>query len=75
MCMGEYVHACVCVCVCVCVWLQFPDLGILEMPNLPDTSLYTKESNAYAAGGLRLEPVVPMKKWKLFYDGKMRYSV
>ena len=44
------------------------------MPNLPDTSLYTKESDAYAAGGLHLEPVVPMKKWKLLYDGKMRYT-
>ena len=43
------------------------------MPNLPDTSLYTKEPDAYAAGGLRLELVVPMKKWKLLYDGKMRY--
>ncbi|XP_076444744.1 uncharacterized protein LOC143282822 [Babylonia areolata] len=52
---------------------RFADMGILEMPNMPDTSLYTKEPNdAFAAAGLRLEPVVAMKKWKLTYQGKMR---
>jgi hypothetical protein len=43
------------------------------MPNLPDTSLYSEENNAFAVAGLRLEPMVPMKKWKLSYNGKMRF--
>ncbi|KAK7107098.1 uncharacterized protein [Littorina saxatilis] len=51
---------------------RFSDLGILEIPSMPDTSLYTTEPNTFGAGGLRLEPVVPMKKWKLSYQGKMR---
>ncbi|KAL8588233.1 hypothetical protein ACOMHN_062090 [Nucella lapillus] len=51
---------------------RFADLGIMEMVNMPDTSLHTETTDAFAVAGLRLEPVVPMKTWKLTYQGKMR---
>ncbi|PVD27980.1 hypothetical protein C0Q70_10556 [Pomacea canaliculata] len=50
---------------------KFADLGILEMPNMPDTNLQGEE-NKFAAGGLLLEPVEAMKTWRLSYQGKMR---
>lgn len=51
---------------------KFSDIGVMEMPNLPDTTLYTTKNSVFAVAGLRLEPVIPMKKWKLSYHGKMR---
>lgn len=51
---------------------QIPGVGLLELPSLPDTSLYTTKELSYSAGGLEITPVEPMQSWKIFFDGKMR---
>nr|XP_023014881.1 uncharacterized protein LOC111504538 [Leptinotarsa decemlineata] len=50
------------------------NLGVLETPKLPSTTLCkTKENKSYYfAEGIKMEPVEPMKKWKLSYSGKMK---
>ena len=53
-------------------FIQIPDLGLLELPSLPDTSLYTEKTLSFSAGGLEIEPVEAMKKWKISYKGKMK---
>jgi len=52
--------------------LQIPGIGLLELPSLPDTSLTADRKMAFAAGGLLIEVVEPMKKWKLNFSGKLR---
>lgn len=48
-------------------------LGVLQIPTLPDTSLYqTEETEEHSAGGIKIVTVVPMKKWRIEYQGKMR---
>ncbi|CAB3361611.1 Hypothetical predicted protein [Cloeon dipterum] len=47
-------------------------------PKLPDTTLQQtkeeEEAGVFGAEGLKLEPIEPMKRWKLTYNGKMRLS-
>ncbi|ESO93220.1 hypothetical protein LOTGIDRAFT_119476 [Lottia gigantea] len=52
--------------------LRLPGIGLLEMPTQPDTNLVGK-SKHFSAGGLTLKPVEPMKKWKLSFNGQLRY--
>ena len=52
---------------------QVPGVGLLELPSLPDTELYRDEEMEYAAGGLTITPVEAMQKWKLNFEGKMRW--
>ncbi len=54
---------------------QVPRLGLLELPSLPDTSLFREEEMTFAANGFKIQPVEPMKKWKLTFNGKMRWSL
>lgn len=40
---------------------------------MPGTSLYqTEEIEEYEAEGLKITPEIPMKKWKISYEGKMK---
>ncbi|KAK3089151.1 hypothetical protein FSP39_001292 [Pinctada imbricata] len=54
------------------LYLRTPDLGLLEKTTMPDTRLSGTGKEEFAAEGLRLEPVEPMKKWRLLFKGKMR---
>ncbi|XP_019617737.1 PREDICTED: uncharacterized protein LOC109465037 [Branchiostoma belcheri] len=54
------------------LYLRFPDIGLLEHPCLPNTAMERETDREYAARGLRLEMVEPMKVWRLSYSGKMR---
>ncbi|XP_045197866.2 uncharacterized protein LOC123552343 [Mercenaria mercenaria] len=54
------------------VFLRLPDLGFLELPSMPDTSLHGTMDNEYAAGGLHIRMVEPMKKWGIQFEGKLR---
>lgn len=56
------------------LYLRVPALGLLELPSLPDTSLYTEKELSFSAGGLQIEPVEAMKKWRISYKGKMRLT-
>ncbi|XP_060593544.1 uncharacterized protein LOC132748017 [Ruditapes philippinarum] len=54
------------------VYLRLPDLGFLELPSMPDTSLRGTMENEFAAGGLHISMVEPMKTWSIKFDGKLR---
>ncbi|XP_066246625.1 uncharacterized protein [Euwallacea similis] len=47
--------------------------GILELPKAPDTSLFnTEEEESYAAEGIKVTNVEPMKKWRITFTGQLR---
>lgn len=53
--------------------INHSNLGVLESPKLPSTTLYqNEEKQAYEAEGIKIVPLVPMRKWKISYDGKMK---
>lgn len=54
------------------LYIRFPDFGLLELPSLPDTCLLGEKPLSYAAGGLHIEVVEPMKRWRLSFKGLMR---
>jgi len=54
------------------LYIRLPGVGLLEMPSLPDTSLYTTKELSFSAAGLEIAPVNAMKTWTIKYDGKMR---
>ncbi|XP_022920027.1 uncharacterized protein [Onthophagus taurus] len=54
------------------VYLLVPELGLLESESLPKTELNADETeNSFAGGGISFTPVVPMKKWDIYYKGRM----
>ncbi|XP_059177655.1 uncharacterized protein LOC131956986 [Physella acuta] len=57
------------------LYLQVPSIGLLELPNLPDTWL-TSDSceSAYAAGGLIITPIKPMEEWSISFNGSLRIA-
>ncbi|ODN00790.1 hypothetical protein Ocin01_05886 [Orchesella cincta] len=54
--------------------LRIPELGYLVSPKFPDCQLFGGSDEYYGAEGFRYEPVVPMKHWKLQYNGQMKSS-
>ncbi|XP_052244782.1 uncharacterized protein LOC127853955 [Dreissena polymorpha] len=54
------------------VYLRLPDVGFLELPSMPDTSLRGSQEGEYAAGGLHIRPMETMKTWSIKFDGKLR---
>lgn len=48
---------------------------ILVSPRMPDTCMYQTEEElgSYRVEGISLTPLVPMKSWKIEYNGKMKY--
>ncbi|CAG9854102.1 unnamed protein product [Phyllotreta striolata] len=59
------------------VYIVHPEYGVLESLKLPKTelnadvvSLLNKKS--YSGEGISFTPIVPMKKWKMSYNGLMR---
>ena len=39
---------------------------------MPDTSLEGTGKDEYAADGLKIEVVEPMKQWRIRFDGRLR---
>ncbi|XP_074660914.1 uncharacterized protein LOC141913314 [Tubulanus polymorphus] len=56
------------------LYIRIPDIGLLEIPSLPDTHLISPVENSYSAGGLLIEPVEPMKTWKISFTGELRLT-
>jgi len=57
--------------------MQLPELGLLELPSVPDTNLERTDEDKkgqFGAGGLTIEPVEPMKKWRIRFEGKLRLN-
>ncbi|XP_062541594.1 uncharacterized protein LOC134209615 [Armigeres subalbatus] len=60
------------------LYLKVQDFStrLLVSPRLPDTCMWQldHELGRYEAEGLKLTPIVPMKKWKIEYQGIMRFE-
>lgn len=54
------------------LYLKVPNVGLLELPTLPDTTLTGTGEPRFAAGGLQITPVLQMKEWKVEFSGKLR---
>lgn len=54
------------------MFLRVPEEGLLMSPRMPDTTCYATGDDEFAAEGLKLEPIIPMKKWKISYEGKLK---
>lgn len=58
------------------LYFVVPDLGLICLPQLPDTMIFTtnfgKEGNSFGGPGFISEPILPMNKWRLRYRGQMR---
>lgn len=49
----------------------------LVLPRFPDTCLHQSkqeydDTGAWTVEGIQIKPVVPMRSWKLTYNGKMK---
>lgn len=53
---------------------KVPSEGLLTSPKLPDSTMFAVEDE-FGAEGLLLEPLLPMRKWKISYKGQMRYDL
>lgn len=53
-------------------FLKLSDVGLFELPSLPETNIYVKDGTKFGTDNLIVECVEAMKKWKIKYDGKMR---
>lgn len=52
--------------------IRVPDLGVLVLQVHPDTTLTADKPDSYAAGGLSIRPLEPMKTWEIKFEGQMR---
>lgn len=52
--------------------IQIPDIGLLKWPKSPDSTLKASGEMVFGAEGILMEPVEPMKKWRVSYDGPMK---
>ena len=53
------------------VMLHVPGLGLLEHTQHPDTTMIQKENeDGWVVNGIHLEPIEPMKKWRVQFKGK-----
>ena len=48
-----------------------PGEGLLKSHQQPDSTWFGTEDE-FGAEGLKHEPIVPMKQWKITYKGKLR---
>ncbi|XP_002731927.1 uncharacterized protein LOC100372656 [Saccoglossus kowalevskii] len=54
------------------LFLYIPDVGLFQLPEHPDSTVYECNPDRHEAGGLCIEVVTPMKEWKITYNGKLR---
>lgn len=54
------------------IYILIPGLGLLMHKKLPDTCLFGANEEVYGAEGIRLQPVEPLKTWRVEFDGVMR---
>ncbi|RUS86660.1 hypothetical protein EGW08_005534 [Elysia chlorotica] len=55
------------------LFIKLPNIGLLEMPAMPDTWMQDEKSkSAFTSSGLLISPVKCMEAWSIAYDGPMR---
>ncbi|CAG4946590.1 unnamed protein product [Parnassius apollo] len=55
-------------------YIGLPGKGLLCSKKIPDTVLFGAQTGQFAAEGIKMEPVEPMKKWTVSYKGQMWYQ-
>ncbi|XP_067947411.1 uncharacterized protein [Watersipora subatra] len=58
----------------VLTYLRIPELGLFELPLHPRTLAPQSEPMAFAAAGLSISVVEPMKRWKITFDGSLKHT-
>merc|ERR1711892_481465 len=55
------------------VFVNIPGIGLLRHEKLPETAMVqgTEEADGWKGGGVMLEPIEPMKRWSISYEGIM----
>ena len=58
------------------LWLtvHVPDVGTFQSPVHPSTTVYHTDGETFSAAGLKFECVVPMKRWKITFNGLLRFA-
>ncbi|XP_072172219.1 uncharacterized protein [Diadema setosum] len=56
----------------VLTYLVLPDVGVLQLPDHPGTTLEDCHPDKHSIAGLTIESVQAMKEWKISYKGKLR---
>ncbi|CAH2039289.1 unnamed protein product, partial [Iphiclides podalirius] len=55
-------------------YIGLPGKGLLCSKKIPDTVLFGAQIGEFAAEGIKMEPLEPMKRWAVSYKGKMWYQ-
>ena len=55
------------------VFLHIPGVGLLRHENHPETAVtqLSEEADGWKGGGVMLQPIEPMKKWSIIFEGTM----
>lgn len=56
----------------VWLYLRIPGVGDFHHPVHPDTLVCNVTPGTLTAGGLRIDMVEPMVKWKVSFNGQLR---
>ncbi len=51
---------------------KMPGLGLLRSKKLPDTVLFGAQDGLFGAEGIRIQPVKPLKQWRVEFEGVMQ---
>ena len=54
--------------------LRIPGVGVLQSPVHPDTAIYNTDGKTLTAAGLRFEMLEPNRRWKIKFNGLLRYT-
>ncbi|XP_015512951.2 uncharacterized protein LOC107219278 [Neodiprion lecontei] len=55
-------------------YLVVPGKGLLCSKRIPSTQLHGAKPNEFGAEGIRFTPIVPMKHWRIEYNGSMWFQ-
>ncbi|KAK3592024.1 hypothetical protein CHS0354_031535 [Potamilus streckersoni] len=59
----------------VWVLLEVPGLGFYQHPVHPDTCFYNTDGVSFTAGGVKLQLLEPLRRWKVSFSGMLRHGL
>ncbi|BFZ19135.1 hypothetical protein BsWGS_22174 [Bradybaena similaris] len=59
----------------VWLFLEVPGVGCWQHTRHPDTDVHFTDGKHFMAGGLALEVLEPMRRWRVNYSGKLRVGL
>ena len=59
------------------IWLsiRLSDGSFYQSPAHPDTVVYNTDGMTFSAAGLKMECVEPMRRWRVSYNGLLRFVI